>query len=150
MKTRSLLLGLVFALAASVSVVSAQDIPEADLSSGPTPMVETIAPIQPQAISGTVSLTPELWLYLHEQQRQDDPQKIVQRKAQMKAEARRNRIAAMKWFGYSAARPRANPSPWTSRYSDHWTGNSNSPYQWRGVSGVPVIAVQIDRDTVRR
>ena len=91
-----------------------------------------------QGVTGTVPMSPEMWFYLHEQQRQEDPQQIVRQKAQEKAAARRNRIAAMRWFGYSAARPRVNPTPWTSQYSPAWAGNGSNPFEWRGNGGFQV------------
>ena len=107
-----------------------------------------LVPIDPQ-ITGSVTLTPDMWLYLHEQQRQDDPQLIVRRKAEWKAAARRNRIAARSWFGYSAARPRTNPTPWTSEYSAVWVGNGPNPLQWLG-AGNPIVAVQPGEAETRR
>ena len=91
-----------------------------------------------QGVTGTVPMNPEMWLYLHQEQRQEDPQQIVRLKAQEKAAARRNRIAAMRWFGYSAARPKANPTPWTSQYSPTWVGNGTHPFQWQGNGGFQV------------
>jgi hypothetical protein len=99
-------------------------------------------------VTGTVPMSPEMWLYLHEEQREEDPQVIVRRKAQEKSVARRNRIAAMRWFGFSASRPRANPTPWTGQYSPVWVGNGSIPSQWRGTGGFQVA--QPIPSTVRR
>lgn len=101
-----------------------------------------------QGVTGTVAMSPEMWLYLHQEQRAEDPQTIVRRKAQAKSAARQNRIAAQRWFGYSAARPRANPTPWTSQYSAIWVGNGSNPFHWRGNGGFTVALPSTS--TVRR
>jgi hypothetical protein len=106
-------------------------------------------PFDTQVAPDSLSLTPEMWFYLHQQRRQDDPQMVVRRNAEQKAAARRNRIAAMRWFGYSASRPKANPTPFTSQYSPTWTGNSMSPYRWVGATGVTATR-QVDGSQVRR
>jgi len=110
----------------------------------PDPEQADIASVSADAISNMVTPTPEMWLYLHQQQREDDPKMIVRRKAQFKAAARRNRIAALKWFGYSNQRPRANPTPFMATYSPAWSGNYYTPYWWIG-SGTPYVAVHVHR-----
>jgi hypothetical protein len=77
-----------------------------------------------------------MWLYLQELQRHDDPQMAVRRKAEFKAAARRNRLAALKWFGFSNQRPQASASPFTNFYSPVWRGNGSHQYLWIG-SGYP-------------
>jgi len=106
-------------------------------------------PFDPQIAPESMTLTPEMYFYLHEQRRAEDPQMVVRRNAAQKAAARRNRIAAMRWFGYSASRPQASPSPFTSRYSPTWTGNSTHPYKWVGTSGV-TATLPVDATRVRR
>src|SRR5215216_139592 len=50
-------------------------------------------------------VTPELWVYSQEQQRHDDPAQAVRRKAELKADQRLARLAALKWYGQSNSRP---------------------------------------------
>ncbi len=73
-----------------------------------------------------------MWFYLQELRRYDDPQQAVRRKAEQKALQRRQRLAAMKWFGWSPGRPTANPTPGMGNYSPSWLGNGMSPTPWLG------------------
>ncbi len=139
MKSHAIFLSLACVLVILTTNVTAQDVV--------VPTVQSSA-FGVQGVTGTVSMSPEMWLYLHQEQRAEDPQTIVRRKAQEKSAARRNRIAAKQWFGYSSARPKANPTPWTSQYSPVWVGNGNSPYQWQGNGGFQVS--QPAATTVRR
>lgn len=140
MKCHALHLFVACAIAMFAATVSAQGI-DAERTDD--------IPFDPQVAPGSMSLTPEMWFYLHEQRREEDPQMVVRRNAEQKAAARRNRIAAMRWFGYSASRPTASPSPFTSRYSPTWVGNSTHPYKWVGTSGV-TAALPVDATRVRR
>ena len=88
--------------------------------------------------AGSITPTPEMWLYLQQQRRYDDPKLAIRRKAEVRAAQRRNRIAAMKWFGLSNQRPRANPTPWFGVYSPMWAAGLWEPYRWVG-SGWPVL-----------
>lgn len=78
----------------------------------------------------TPSMSSDLWLYLHEQRRADDPKQAIRRKAELKAEQRRQRLAAMKWYGLSNSRPTATSMPFMGTYSPTWVGNSGLPYGW--------------------
>jgi hypothetical protein len=140
MKFHVVLLFVACAVMISTTGVSAQP-PVAD--------GERNIPVNLQPPTGPVPLSAEMWLYLHEQQREDSPEMVVRRNAQQKSQARRNRIAARKWFGYSAARPKANPTPWTSQYSATWSGNGLHPLNWQG-SGSYSVAVQVDGTQTRR
>lgn len=77
-------------------------------------------------------VTPEMWIYSQEMKRYEDPQLALRRKAELKAAQRASRLAAMKWFGFSNARPQANPVPFMSVYSPTWTGNGYDRYDWVG------------------
>lgn len=81
------------------------------------------------------SMTPELYLYLQDQRRHDDPAQAVRRKAELKAAQRMQRLAAMKWFGMSNARPQASVIPTMGVYSPAWIGNGYDRYDWVGVNG---------------
>ena len=139
MKSQAIFLSFASALVILTANVTAQNVA--------TPQIEPPA-FGVQGVTGTVPMSPEMWLYLHEEQRAEDPQTIVRRKAQEKSAARRNRIAAKRWFGYSAARPRANPTPWTIQYSPVWVGNGTNPYHWQGNGGFQVA--QPGTSTTRR
>ena len=78
-------------------------------------------------------MTPEMWLYLQEMHRHDDPKEAVRRKAEFRAAERQRRIAAREWFGYSNSRPSANPDPYHNTWSAHWSANNAvRPDQWIG------------------
>lgn len=78
-------------------------------------------------------MTPEMWLYMQEMHRHDDPKTAVRRKAEYRAAQRERRIAAREWFGYSNARPTVNPDPMQAGYSAHWAANNAMrPDQWIG------------------
>jgi hypothetical protein len=76
--------------------------------------------------------TPELWVYSQEQRRHDDPAQAVRRKAEFQAEQRMARLAALKWYGYSNARPEAGMTPIMGTYSAGWAGNGWNRYEWFG------------------
>jgi hypothetical protein len=77
--------------------------------------------------------TPEMWLYLQEMHRHDDPKAAVRRKAEFRTAERLRRMAAREWFGYSNARPFVNPEPFHSSYSPRWAANNAMrPDQWIG------------------
>jgi len=100
--------------------------------------------LNPSISPGEVPPTPEMWFY--EQYRNDyqDPKMAVRKKAEFRATQRQHRIAAMKWFGFSNARPHASPDPWHGDYSPGWrSNNSVHPFQWSGVGG-PVIVLPRD------
>jgi hypothetical protein len=86
---------------------------------------------QPQA-TDEITQTEQMWFYLQELRRYDDPQVMIRRKAEKKARQRRQRLAAMKWYGYSPSRPMANPVPIMGYHSPMWSGNGGDPYLWVG------------------
>lgn len=82
----------------------------------------------------TPTVTPELWLYSQELRRHDDPAQAVRRRAELRADQRSQRLAAMKWFGLSNSRPQASPVPLMGVYSPAWAGNGLNRYDWVGVA----------------
>lgn len=87
------------------------------------------------------SLTPEMWFYEQERQRNDDPAVAVHRNAANRAAQRHRRIESRKWFGYSNSRPMASAAPWHSVYLPYWRGNSIYSSHWSSL-GYPGIAVR--------
>ncbi|HZZ73057.1 MAG TPA: hypothetical protein VFE24_12455 [Pirellulales bacterium] len=86
-------------------------------------------------ILGDVPATPEMWFYAQERQRNDDPRVAVRRNAEYDASQRQARLTAMRWFGYSNARPNVDPIPVLGDYSAGWTSNGYMPNQWSGTDG---------------
>ncbi len=93
----------------------------------------------PEAGVSDVAQTEDMWFYLQELRRYDDPQVVIRRKAELKAQQRRQRLAAMKWYGYSPSRPMANPTPSMGVSSPMWIGNGADPYQWIGNAYVTTV-----------
>ena len=89
-------------------------------------------------------MTPELYLYMHDLRRHDDPQQAVRRKAEARTAAREGRITAMKWYGMSNARPQANPVPFMGTYSPTWIGGRNERYDWYGPTW-PSVSLRVDQ-----
>ena len=89
-------------------------------------------------------VTPELYLYMQDLRRHDDPQQAVRRKAEARTAAREARIEAMKWYGMSNARPQANPVPFMGSYSPTWVGSRNERYDWYGLSW-PSVSLRVDQ-----
>lgn len=94
-------------------------------------------------------VTPEMWLYMQEMRRYDDPLQAVRRNAAARAAHRRARIAAMQWFGFSNTRPQANPMPFSDVYSPTWASNSWNPYTWIG-AGNAWTAVRVEPLVITR
>lgn len=94
-------------------------------------------------------VTPEMWLYMQEMRRYDDPLQAVRRNAATRAAHRRSRLAAMQWFGFSNTRPQANPMPFMDIYSPGWISNSWNPYAWIG-SGHAWTAVRAEPIIITR
>ena len=119
---KQLVLGFVIVPAMLVcSVVAAQDVDK---------LQEPGKQISP--LEADVAQTEDMWFYLQELRRYDDPQMAIRRKAELKGRQRRQRLAAMKWFGYSPSRPMANPIPSMGYASPMWAGNGSDPYLWIG------------------
>jgi hypothetical protein len=77
-------------------------------------------------------VSPEIWAYIQELRRHDDPKLNAQRIAQFKTQQRQARLATQQWFGYSNLRPVVNPIPYSGQYSPAWTGNTWNEYNWAG------------------
>lgn len=93
--------------------------------------------------SSSITPTPEMWFYLQEQRRHDDPKMLVKQNAELRAAQRRSRLASMKWFGLSNQRPQANPTPLFGVYSPGWAAGLWEPYRWVG-AGYPAVLFLTD------
>jgi hypothetical protein len=95
------------------------------------------------ASSGMVEPTPEMWLYEQQLREYLDPGMAVRRNAEFRSAQRRNRMASLKWFGFSNQRPNASPDPYNGEYSPAWVGSSGLyPYRWSGGDTVPWVALR--------
>ncbi len=118
------------------SVLAAQDVDKMNQPAG-----------NQQAGLNNMAQTEDMWFYMQELRRYDDPQVVIRRKAERKADQRRHRLAAMKWYGYSQSRPSANPTPSMGVYSPMWVGNGADPYQWIGNAYVTTV-LRVETATV--
>ena len=85
--------------------------------------------------SGVVAPTPGMWFYEQEMRRVDDPKLAVRRKAEQRAQARLDRMAAMAWYGMSNSRPTASVTPFLGgTFSPHWAGTNFDPMRWRPIT----------------
>ena len=100
-------------------------------------------PVGQDSTFNQVAQTEDMWFYLQELRRYDDPQVALRRKAEEKARQRRQRLAAMKWFGWSQSRPTASPTPTMGVYSPSWVGNGADPYHWIG-NAYLTTAIRVD------
>jgi hypothetical protein len=79
-----------------------------------------------------LTLTPEMYRYLADLQRYGGPQDVSRMRAMAEAEQRKERLNAMRWYGYSNSRPMATATPFMGTYGPRWVGNvRNNPYYWR-------------------
>jgi hypothetical protein len=93
---------------------------------------DNVEPPSAPAAAKEHTLTPEMYRYLADLQRYGGPQDLTRQRAQREADLRKERLNAMRWYGYSNSRPFAEATPFTNTYGPRWTGNvRNQPGQWR-------------------
>lgn len=69
--------------------------------------------------------------WLREQQSgKPTPTEIVQQKAQIRAQQRMDRMAAMSWYGISNSRPTGGTTPFMGRYAPMWEMPGGQPFAW--------------------
>jgi hypothetical protein len=122
-----------------------------DINEGKEPApVDAVRHVAPESHAEKIpelnpsQVTPELYLYMHDLRRHDDPQQAVRRKAEARTAAREARITAMKWYGMSNARPQANPVPFMGTYSPTWIGGRNERFDWYGPTW-PSVSLRVDQ-----
>ena len=71
------------------------------------------------------------WYYDQSSQTyQPSPRQIIQQKAMVRGAQRQARLASMKWYGMSNARPVAAATPFMSMYSPAWQMPGGRPFGW--------------------
>src|SRR5262245_44393214 len=106
-----------YACLALVLVCGSVAVAQQPLRGGVHPMATLQPPTAPSQTGFSTpnvslpSVTPDVWLYSQEWQRHDDPAQAVRRKAEARSAARTQRLEAMRWFGFSNARPQASVTP---------------------------------------
>ena len=76
------------------------------------------------------TMTPEMWFYLQERQRYEDPHQAIRRRSEKRAARREQRIAARKWYGHSNSRPQVSALPWNKIYSRPWFERYSERVRW--------------------
>ncbi len=98
---------------------------------------------------GEVTPTPEMWFYQQYVQQYEDPKTAVREKAKQRAAQRGARIAARRWFGFSASRPQAGSDVVHGDYSPRWvSGNVNFPFRWSGYGAAAVVVRPVRSNSV--
>jgi hypothetical protein len=77
-----------------------------------------------------VHVTPEMWMYLHQYRRHQDPKEAIREKAEFRSDQRRSRLASQRWYGYTKTRPTSNAVPYFSSYGTQWVGLPWDHYRW--------------------
>ncbi len=91
---------------------------------------------------------PDIWLYMQERRRFEDPKNIRRRNAEIRGALRRARINSQKWYGYSASRPQMSPSPFSDTYGPSWVSNGLNPGHWVPFQNRSTI-IHLERSTAR-
>lgn len=136
-----LCIGLSFGILLGTSVGFAQQAELGAPSPAPMPVAAPTSAAyeaeMPPALSPSM-VSPELYIYMQELRRHDDPAQAVRRKAEAKASQRLSRLAALKWYGMSNARPQASTVPMMGVYAPTWVGNGRNRFDWSGAGGMTV------------
>ncbi len=124
----------IFIAASALPAVGQERVPQGSLSTTESVPLCTLP-------TGSMPVTPEMWFYEQQLREYLSPKLAVRRNAEFRANQRRHRLAAMRWFGFSAARPRSETDPWNGGgYGATWTGGSElHPYRWSGAGWSTVI-----------
>lgn len=90
-------------------------------------------------LEGTTKNADKEWYY-GPTTTQAEPKTLGRQKAELRARQRLARMESMRWYGFSASRPRAAGIPFTTMYSPAWTRPGGRPYAWY-TSQRPVVVV---------
>jgi len=94
---------------------------------------------EPEAKAFDTPQSVDMWFYQQMLERYDDPKVAIRRKAELRSQQRRARIAALQWYGMSKSRPQAAPHPFTSMYSPTWQASRLRPYAWFSTGRSPIV-----------
>jgi hypothetical protein len=91
---------------------------------------------------GELTPTPSMWFYEQARKQYSDPKAAVRANAEFRAAQRMRRLAAQQWYGYSNLRPTVSPTPMTTAYAPHWSGNVwGEPNRWSGTPRHTVVVL---------
>ncbi|MHC2066751.1 hypothetical protein ACYFX5_04715 [Bremerella sp. T1] len=109
----------VLAIVALTSQVHAQEMKVVNGETSNPATTQTQKPLAVEDVPSLGNATPEMWFYLQELRRYEDPAAARRRRAELTASARRARLFSQQWYGISNSRPTANAVPMMYRYSAH-------------------------------
>jgi hypothetical protein len=76
------------------------------------------------------------WYYGSEEK----PKKtIAQQKSELKAQQRMDRLASLRWYGFTPGRPTATGMTFTTMYSPTWTRPGGQPFAWYTGYQQPIV-----------
>jgi hypothetical protein len=83
------------------------------------------------ATTGELAPTSEMWFFQEQLRQYMDPKMSLRRIAEEKANQRRARLNALRWYGYSNIRPMVGMDPVHGDWGARWTsGNPYHPSRW--------------------
>ena len=126
----------------TLSTASAQQTDDAVTLPRPTGRALPAQVSAPTLSPGELQATPEMWFYEQAVRRYDDPKNAVRANAEFRARQRSRRLAALRWFGFSNSRPRANPDPVHGSYSPRWVGKGYEPSHWTAGGTATIVVAQ--------
>lgn len=95
------------------------------------------------ALASEVAPTSDTWLYQEQLRLYMDPKMSLRRIAEEKAEKRRARLAAQRWYGQSNIRPTVGADSVYGDWGARWTsGNRYHPSRWSYYFGPSLVAVR--------
>jgi hypothetical protein len=89
---------------------------------------------------GEITPTSEMWFYQEQLRQYNDPKMSLRRIAEGKAERRRARLAAQRWYGVSNMRPTVGMDPVHGEWGARWTsGNRYYPGRFSSFGTATVV-----------
>jgi hypothetical protein len=90
------------------------------------------------------TMTPEMWYYQQYQQQLHNPAEMVYQRADARANQRMQRLASLKWFGYSNSRPQAGADlTGGDQQGPGWVSNNSTyPYRFSGYGTADVFILR--------
>ena len=92
------------------------------------------------ATAGELTPTSEMWFYQEQLRQYTDPEMSLRRIAEAKANQRRARLDALRWYGFSNIRPMVGTDPVHGDWGARWTsGNRYHPSRWSSFGPAVVV-----------
>ena len=90
--------------------------------------------------AGELTPTSDMWFYQEQLRQYMDPKMSLRRIAEAKANQRRARLDALRWYGFSNIRPMVGTDPVHGDWGARWTsGNRYHPSRWSSFGPAVVV-----------